>query len=128
MGDRLISERDYLDFQQLMRMFKAGQLTNKAPNYRKRGAIAIASDISGVRRAFVKSAPGSSSLELNVYLDEYLTGEEATVWPDIVGGGGLGLAVPRMEVGDPLYIRLDSSQEPPIWRQAGNPFQGSEDC
>lgn len=113
----LISEFDYNRIQVMLRAFEQGTLK---PQTRRRGISIGGGGSSGIRKAFVKTTP-TTTTTVDCYLNTDATGKEVTVTCEITGGGTkLNEANPRLVDGCMFYVVYDSVDK--LWRSLF-PFQ-----
>ena len=116
----VISDRDYARLQKLLRAFESGRLTIQRHYRHRRGGIGGGG--SAFRIAYAKTDAGTGTT-LTCYLDEDLTGEEITVNFMICGGSNLNASIPRLSLGDPLFVINKNG----TWYGIP-PWQASQDC
>ncbi len=93
-----------------------GEVIKRIPRYRGSGG--------GIRRAFVKTAPGATTT-LVCFLDVDTTGTEINVVCTIYGGGNLNEAHPSFVDGDELWVAFNTIADE--WQNVTR-IDGSEEC
>lgn len=94
-----------LDFiNRISRRFRdAGEAEKLISPERVQSARATRLDEGSIRKAYCKNNAGAGTT-IVCYLDTDLTGIQKTVNCSIVGGSALNAAIPRLEIGDIIYV------------------------